>query len=923
VKFLELLNQDQLQAVKETEGPVLIVAGAGTGKTRVITNRIAYLIKTHPELDPSNILGLTFSRKASAEMLKRVEALIGQHKDELWILTIHGFANRILRDYSHLANLPRNFKLLNRPGQWLLLKDILPQAKLKYFLNISDPDSVIDDILRFISRAKDELISPEELLRYGRDLEDKEERERLSEACQIYRLYQQELKKRGELDFNDLIVQLCALLEKNQKLRGLLQDKFKYILVDEFQDTNVAQIELIQLLSARDKNICVVGDDDQGIYRFRGASYTSFVKFKEYFPKARSFRLTQNYRSTEKILSGAGELIKYNEPDRYDPDKVLWTTEKGGLPITSFVAEDYQAESYAIAEEISRLLKDNVPPEDIAVLYRAHSHKNILLDHLRQQEIPCQVVSQVGAFEQDEIIDILSLLRVIDNPHDTVSLFRVLSIECFDIAPDKLIKLSQQARAKKKSLYDILEDKKELINSLVLYNLKNGLRDLLPVILEETNYLKAILENNRLEDTEKLNNISRLADFIREFYFSGRRPSLKEFLEYLDFFIKSGGELPRDETPARLKAIQFMSVHQAKGLEFPYVFVIGLVQGRFPTRRRPERIPFPAELMKEFLPQGDFHLQEERRLFYVAMTRAEKALYLSSVKAPYKKPSVFVNEIGARGFISKEIEDYPRVAVLKNSLKKRLEKIVALPMTTDELKLSYTQLDTYQTCPLQYKYRYLLGLPSKVKPHLYFGSLIHQLLENYGRQKKEGTVLTIAEMEKILADCWDKDFWEDKFQETEYKKEAKRIIKQFCASNKDLSAPLYVEEEFLLDFGDSVRLKGVIDRVDKNQGKIEIIDYKTSRSPKNNTKFKGIQLNLYCLALERLFDLKVGILSYYYLRDNKKISELVSEEGVRDSEDLVKKLSQLIKKGEFEAKPGWPCRSCDYKITCPFSLRVL
>ena len=307
--ILKGLNPEQLKAVTTLDGPILIVAGAGTGKTKVITHRIAHMIKTIPALGPSNFLAVTFSKKAAHEMLSRVEDLIGEHKDELWISTFHAFCNRMLKDHALDVGLSGNFRLLGKVEQWIFFKKIMPALKLRYYMNLSDPFSPINDFLRFISRCKDELIRPEDYLKCVKGLTgEDEDRPRQEEMARIYSEYQKRMKKANCLDFGDLIDYTIRLFKKRPSMLAKYQEQFHYILVDEFQDTNVAQIELISMLAGSRGNVCVVGDDDQGIYRFRGASYASFIRFKQKYPSLTSLKLTQNYRSTKNILRAVNGL---------------------------------------------------------------------------------------------------------------------------------------------------------------------------------------------------------------------------------------------------------------------------------------------------------------------------------------------------------------------------------------------------------------------------------------------------------------------------------------------------------------------------------------------------------------------------------------------------------------------------------------
>ena len=380
--FLEGLNEEQREAVLSVEGPVLILAGAGTGKTRVIVHRVAELLRRDPSLTPKNVLALTFSRKAAEEMKERVEALLGTHPDEISFFTFHGFCHRFLQEHSLELGLPARLRLLDQSETWVFFRKLLPDLKLKHYGSLSDPTGCIDGFLRTIGRAKDERVSPEDMAAYARSLEDPQERKLAEEVARVYRLYQRRIRSEGSLDFGDLVSETIRALRERPALLQRTRSRYRAVLVDEFQDTNVAQIELLRLLSGPEGNLCVVGDDDQAIYRFRGASFASFLLMKEVFPAVKVIRLTRNYRSTPTILAAADRLIRYNEPDRYDPQKRLWTDNPDGPPVEVLVCQDEGHEAEVVAGRLRQLHEAQPETERrwdrIAVLYRAHAHRNML-----------------------------------------------------------------------------------------------------------------------------------------------------------------------------------------------------------------------------------------------------------------------------------------------------------------------------------------------------------------------------------------------------------------------------------------------------------------------------------------------------------------------------------------------------------------
>ena len=668
--FKEELNKEQLRAVIETEGPMLIIAGAGTGKTRVIISRIVHLIE-NKGINPENILALTFSKKAADDMAKRLNKRIGSLGKDITVTTFHGFCYQILREHAFHIGLPPSFYLIDEVEEWIFIRNILPELKLEYYLNLSNPSDIINGIIRFISRAKDELVSYEDYEDYVKEKEkrmnpdnedDMIEMKREREVARIYRTIQMRMIKEGYLDFGDQIFYTVELFKKRPNILKEYQNRFHYIVVDEFQDTNFAQIKLVHLLTQLHGNICVVGDDDQAIYRFRGASFAAFRIFEELFPNLKMLKLTQNYRSTKNILKVADTLIKNNGEDRYDPEKDLWTENKEGKKVFVSIAKSFDDEAFWIAQKIKELINKKVNPSEIAVLYRAHNHKEKLVDLLTHFRIPITIKGGIGLFELKEVRDIITFMKAIYNPKDKIAIFTLLGSAYAELKPNELLYLSKEADLRSLDLWETLNNI-EILEPLSsdakerIANLRKLITEMIPLsvdtkisyffqqLMEKTAILKQYIFNPSKESQQKASNIINFYRFILEFEENHLINDLGSFLEYVERYIEAGGNSEYDRFDSDEEGVQFMTVHAAKGLEFPYVFLISMTNDRFPTRKRNEPIPFPDELYKEKLPKGDFHLEEERRLCYVAFTRAKKFLYISGVEKDRKRLSRFIEEI--------------------------------------------------------------------------------------------------------------------------------------------------------------------------------------------------------------------------------------------------------------------------------------
>jgi len=942
--ILRSLNPQQQQAVLATEGPALIIAGAGTGKTRVIAHRIAFLLEKNPALAPSNILALAFSRKAAREMQERVQGLLGPGAAGMEILTFHGFCHRFLQDHARELGLPSDFKLLDRAESWIFLRKLLPELKLNHFWNFGDPTACIHGFLRFISRAKDELVGPERYAEYVAALSDPQERARAEEVARVYRIYQKRIRQAGYLDFGDLIVETYNALKKKPALLAQLQAAYRYFLVDEFQDTNVAQIGLLGLLAGASGNLCVVGDDDQAIYRFRGASFASFLLMKSLFPKVQTVGLTQNYRTTPGILAVVNRLIRNNEPDRYDPDKHLQTENALGEPVQVFVCHDSLHEAQKVVETIRALVERQPPAEwrfdRIAVLYRAHAHREDLINALRAARIPFVASGGAALFDQLEIKELLAFVRVLQDPHDSVHLFRVASHPVWGIPLKELVTLTHLAKDQKISLWEACSRSTEIPVGRLLQEFLSmkkkvgrvGIAALIASVAEETS-LQALFHAPSGEGEGPGRVLGRFLRFASRYAANHpKAQGLEEFLWTVDSYILSG-EDPADEEEekeAAGDAVRLMSIHQAKGLEFDWVILLGMVQGRFPTRGRTEPIPFPVDLMKEPLPQGDYHLQEERRLCYVGCTRAKQGLFLMTRDRAYHRSSIFVKEmlVGASPEEIRRLEcpvESVSTETGKQSHPRDFLSRIQIPafagMTSS--RFSFTQLQSFRYCPLKYRFAYLYRIPVKASPEMNFGTDIHACLEGFSRQVMGGYTPSLQDLLDTFYRCHTPGRYGEPYQDEEYRRLGIDLITVFYTQPKGaFTAPLFVEKPFLLEMGSAGAIRGVVDRVDPLPGGgVEIIDYKTGK-PKEEAKEEDLlQLRLYALAAKEVFQLEPKRVSFYFLRNNQKLSFDQKEGTLEQTRQKLTELMAEIQSSDFAPTPAQAkCRRCEFRNLCPASM---
>ncbi|MCL6584639.1 MAG: UvrD-helicase domain-containing protein [bacterium] len=645
--LLDNLNPHQRQAVQYTEGPLLILAGAGSGKTRTITYRIWYLI-THKGVSPWNILAVTFTNKAAEEMKNRLKSLLSYHSENLnvWVSTFHSACVRILRQHIGRLGISNDFAIMDAQDQLRIIK--------KCIAEVDDyPQSLPPYVaLAEIRRAKNDLISSRQ---YTELAEGDFFRSRLAK---IFKAYEQTLAKDQALDFDDLLLFTERLFRECPDVLALYQRRCQYIMVDEYQDTNHAQSRIITLLAEQHRNICVVGDDDQSIYRWRGADIHNILDFEKLFPETKIIRLEQNYRSTKNILKAATRMIAHNSLRK---SKELWTANEEGAKITLYEAQDEYAEARYISRKIQELWRSDFPDyRSFAVLYRTNAQSRTIEEALRNDGLPYQIVGGLKFYERKEIKDLIAYLKVISNPDSRVNLLRIINVPPRKIGQSSLGKIEALADERQISFSQAMAailDTEEL-NRTQKQNLGHFLKlldrwrdfrtshplwQLLELVLKDTDYLAYLLEEEKTDQAEsRVENVKELLSAIRSFEQKNPNSSLEDFLDYVSLLSDV------DEYHEVSAAVTLMTLHSAKGLEFPVVFMTGMEEGLFPLSR--------STMSCE-------ELEEERRLCYVGMTRAEKRLFLTRAEqrmvygcAQYSRPSRFIAEI-PQEYLALEIDD--------------------------------------------------------------------------------------------------------------------------------------------------------------------------------------------------------------------------------------------------------------------------
>ena len=967
--FGQELNAQQRAAVRHGEGPLLVVAGAGTGKTRVITERIRYLLDANPELPGESILALTFTDRAAGEMKHRIIRSAGERGQAVFVGTFHAFCNALL--------LERNPKLqtLDDVDHWILLRRNLAVLALERYRRLAEPGQFLGDFVKFFSRCQDELVTPEDYECYVESLAEKYAREksglaedesstreeRIAEQREIARAYRASdrlLRERNLLTFGMQLLDAVHLLRSDASLAAVLRARYRYVLVDEFQDTNIAQIELLWQLAADHRNVVAVGDNAQAIYRFRGASFGSFTIFLERFPgvprgdRAGASRFVQplvdNYRSTARILRTAAQVVSYIDHSPLVPKKDLVPHKPDGEKVRIVEFASPREEARWIAAEIDRLHAAGLNWRKFAALYRIHGHRTELVTALQERGIPF-VIRNLSILDHPVVRDLLAYLRLIANPADNIACARVLAAPAWGLQPADLVRLCERAGKSRRSLWDELQSPQgelpfsgrlpatnALIAGVAELRAKSGSTNAADLFERLAQWLELPL-SIRSADRPYLR---RLAQFVREWQPKSETARLAEFVEYLDYYAQAGGQINLEQESG--DAVQLMTVHGAKGLEFDDVFVLRLTHRGFPMAPRAPVLEFPEALMKEELPRGDFHIQEERRLFYVAITRARERLTLTTVVHKRSRPSVFLEDILSAPHVAKQNVEQsapvlPAIATARipapsdqplfqeSVLEPRIYSLIARwaeryrPPVFEPLQLSASAIETYQKCPQKYLFGHVWGLRSGPAAATTFGNVMHTTIRQFIAALRKGLRLSFEEVAAIFRREWTSAGFEDRHQEELYLKDGIEQLQAFYATS--LATPAHVvaqERRFTVHCDNGVELIGRMDQINRiAPGEVEIIDYKTGKPKLETQAEKDLQLSIYALAARDVLDVVPVRLIYYNLQTNQCVSASRDQVQLQQVRGTIQEVAGDIRARQFAPRPGFACKHCEFRFLCP------
>ncbi len=968
-------DERQRKAIDHVHGPMLVIAGAGTGKTTVLTQRVANLIR-EGHARPDEILALTYTDNSAAEMLGRVRIeLKGTAIDGLQSSTFHAWCNGLLQRRG------AGFGVLDDKDLWVYLRRHIRDLRLKHFVRAANVGQFLDSLLDFMRRCQDELVGPAEYARYVErlergevplprvakskkqaDLEKTEILERCDEIARVFATVETMLREKNLGTFGHMITRAYQLLKDDPGLLEEERRRTRFVLVDEFQDANFAQVEILSLLAGPAKNVFAVGDPDQAIYQFRGASSEAFMLFLKNFPAARVVVLGKNRRSLQPILRCAFGIVNDNPPvfghagsqtgnaisyqrAPLESQREEEAKEKGEstlAPLVEIVTwRDRAVEAAALARRIQEKHKDEGKGRDknkeqrcawrdFAVLYRQHGHRDELVHELAERGIPFSIEG-LDVLDTPEVRDVVACLTAAVSPNDATSLFRVAALSPFGINPTELRAAMRAVRRQDLDLRTVLAGLPN--GQSVLDSVEKAHREVEQDEVRADDAVNVVLRHFGLQRSALVGAFVKFVEaWLTKAIVETGRPS--EFLDYLDYFVQARGaiSLPRSEDDA----VQLLTAHAAKGLEFRHVAIIRGSSTSFPCSYKEPLVAFPTELCRSGTFRSDdktLHEQEERRLFYVAMTRAKDTLAVYANQGRAKKdpkPTQFLREFMIHPAYKKFWSTHPAAAV-QDTLFAEEEQRIALqqsnvaawllmpPSANFVTGLSASAVEIYEECPLRFKLEREWNLPREVSASLHYGAAVHGVLrtfydaQRYQREIRDEDLL--EQFRSALASAG----IADRYQYELYLRQGSEQLRQFleCARSAPLPEVVETECRFELPVG-SAKLAGRVDRVDRTgPDTVAIVDYKTGKPKSQDDADESLQLSLYALAAREAWGKRADRLIFHNLENNASVCTARNDAQLEEAKWRVQEVADGIAAGQFEPNPGYHCAFCPYRNLCP------
>jgi DNA helicase-2/ATP-dependent DNA helicase PcrA len=1009
--LLRELDRRQRAAVTHGNGPLLVVAGAGTGKTRVITRRIAWLIATK-RARPSEILALTFTDRAADEMQARVDRLVPYGYVDTTISTFHAFGDRLAREFALELGLTTDLRVLGHADAVVFLRERLFQLGLDRYRPLGDPTRFLGALVELFARAKDEDVSPADFAAHAArltraaerlagatmdgtdrpvsvrraDLPERDadaardEAGKAAELAEAFDRYQRMLAEAGCIDFGDQLALALRLVREHPAVRERLRRRFRYILVDEFQDTNPAQMELVAQLAGPARNVTAVGDDDQSIYRFRGAALGNILDFRERFGRARVIVLRTNHRSRAPILEAAYRLIRHNDPMRlevrhgFDKHPVARRRCRRPEPVRHRAFPTVSDEADWVASDIARRIGAGVPPRDIAVLVRANADAEPVLRSLNMAGIPWRFSGASGLYTRPEVRALLAFLRAVADPDSTIDMYAVAAAAPYGLGGEDLTRLLEAARRHHVSLWSVVADVSDGVGSVrispaattTVRRLVADLRaasemshrrpagEVLYDFLRRSGMLASLAGAGTVEADTALRNVARFFEIVRRRSELVPDPRIPFLARHLLDLVDAGDDPASASMDDEVDGVAVLTVHRAKGLEFAVVFLPGLADGRFPVRGRGEALHLPPELCRDRSmvdPSGASavdELAEERRLFYVAMTRARDELIFTHAAEGngrrVRRVSPFVAEAlnlprpvaltspvlavppdGAAG-----LPDGPGVTGAIERIvaygRPAAAPAIAPPVASGPragVSLSFSQLDDYLSCPQRYRFRHVLRIPTPPHHALAYGIALHQAVAAFGRSEMARAPLSEEDLLRTFDAAWTGEGFLSREHEEARLAAGRDALRRFREARRaaGCAAPVAVERDFIFGI-DGVRLRGRFDRIDEEPSGPVVSDFKSSdvRDPARARQRarESLQLGVYALAYEATAGRRPEALQLVFL-DSGVVGRVgVEERRLERVRERIRQAASGIRADAFEARPdAVGCSFCPFRTACP------
>jgi len=950
------LDPEQRAAVEHGDGPLLIVAGAGTGKTAVIARRIAHLIASK-RARPSQILALAFNEKAAAEMQERVDVLVPYGYADVTIRTFHSFGEDVLSGHGMEIGIAPGFSVLDQTAQALFLAERLEELGLARYAPLSDPTRYLSSLATYFGRAKDEPLWPDGLRDRAAWLDEEDARDRVLELAHAYERYNKLLWEAGFVDFGDLLALTLKLFDESPGTLRRFQERFTHVLVDEFQDTNPVQFEIVKRLTALHRNLVVVGDDDQSIYGFRGAHLKNILDFHEQYPDTTGIVLRRNYRSTKSILEVSRRLIVTNRErleTRIGISKTLTTDAEGEFPRwRDFDTEAEEAEW--VAEQMAEgVASGRRRYRDFAILVRTNRTAEPFLRALDARGIPYYFSGSRGLFQRPEVKELVALLRSLFQESRPEYLY-LLASEGYGVAEDDLARLIDRLPMEPLSFKSVLERAaagtgifrdmvsdegraklgEMLAHLQELHDFAKGKRtgEVLYRYLELRGVLRKLVASERFEDEARARNIVKFFSIVRSFEKVAVSDRVALFLRHLDAIQEYGEDPAVADIDSALDVVQVLTVHKAKGLEFPVVFLVQLAAGRFPTNNRSGGLDLPAA-HRDAAADSESHREEERRLCYVAFTRAREELILTYARdygglGRERAPSLFLQEAFDLG---KPVPAKRRKRAIEE-LEEHRPGLPALALvdsraTREPIDLSVRRLEDYETCPLKYRFLHEISVdPILTRDHrVNFGNAMHQAVAHALNRRIQGHTPSFDEVAEVFQRAWRRDGYRSEEHERRRFDQGLQALRDFIAREIEAGPmPSAVERHFRVKLDDVV-VTGRMDRVDDQDGEVVLIDYKTTDlddPEKGNQEAKeSLQLSVYALAHRELTGQTPQRVELRYVLTGDVGRAGPDDKRLEKTRAKIAAIAASIRAGDFEARPSERnCSICACRPICSRSVR--